>query len=49
MSFGFGGSNLNAMGTAHPEGYDGFRREYLEHLRAVVDNAKVNYGVTEYD
>ena len=49
LSFGFGDSNLNAMGTAHPEGYDGFRREYLEHLRAVVDNAKANYGVTEYD
>ena len=48
LSLGFGGTYVNACGTEHPAGYDGFRQEFLGHLREVVDNAVANYGVTEY-
>ena len=50
FSFGFGGNtSVNACGTEHPAGYDGFRREFLGHLREVVDSAVANYGLTERD
>ena len=32
LSLGFENEHLNAHGTEHPEGYDGFRKEFLELL-----------------
>ena len=32
LSLGFENENLNAHGTEHPEGYDEFRKEFLELL-----------------
>ena len=41
ISFGFdGGNTLNACGTEHPENYDAFRKEFLELIVKMTENAE---------
>lgn len=47
MSMYFGERCISACGTAHPENYDGFRKEFLMLMAEMIDNAKAEYGMSE--
>ena len=44
ISFSFEEGDISAMGTAHPEGYDEFRREILEYIVQMIKNAEEKHS-----
>ena len=48
VSFGFDNITINAMGTAHPENYDEFRKEFLELMAGMIEKAEKEYGLEKY-
>lgn len=40
---------IEAFGTAKPEHYEEFRDEFLQLMAKIVENAKENYGLVEYE
>ena len=45
FDIGFSESNVSAMGTEHPEGYDEFRHDFLVLLKKIIDDAEKKYGL----
>ncbi|MBR0385410.1 MAG: hypothetical protein IJI05_02550 [Erysipelotrichaceae bacterium] len=43
VSFGFENDSINAMGTMHPENYEEFRQEFLQHIVRIIRNAEDKY------
>ncbi len=44
VSFGFEGGSIRAMGTAHPENYSAFRKDFLKHIVKTVRDAETKYS-----
>ena len=44
ISFSFEEGDISAMGTAHPEGYDEFRKEILEYIVQMIRNAEEKHS-----
>ncbi len=45
--FRFEEGHISAMGTLHPENYDGFRAEFLKLMIDNIENAEKNYGLKQ--
>lgn len=48
ISFEFEEGIIDAAGTDHPENYEAFRKEFLERMAKMVENAKEKYGLIKY-
>lgn len=44
LSFSFEEGDISAMGTAHPQGYDEFRREILEYIVQMIKDAEEKHS-----
>ena len=49
ISFSFEEGHISAMGTLHPEGYDGFRKDFLQLLVKLVERAQKDYNISSQD